>query len=82
MEMLTIKNIVTGVTITLTTTFFIWTGSTLVEVDKRTAITEVKVKENNNMIKPLWEDFIRRNANGHVERLDEQTDYKVPIKWK
>ena len=82
MEMLTIKNIVTGVTITLTTTFFIWTGSTLVEVDKRTAITEVKVKENNNMIKPLWEDFIRRNANGHVERLDEQTDYKVPVKWK
>ena len=82
MEMLTIKNIVTGVTVTLTTTFFIWTGSTLVEVDKRTAITEVKVKENNNMIKPLWEDFIRRNANGHVERLDEQTDYKVPIKWK
>ena len=82
MEMLTIKNIVTGVTVTLTTTFFIWTGSTLVEVDKRTAITEVKVKENNNMIKPLWEDFIRRNANGHVERLDEQTDYKVPVKWK
>ena len=82
MEMLTIKNIVTGVTVTLTTTFFIWTGSTLVEVDKRTAITEVKVKENNNMIKPLWEDFIRRNANGHVKRLDEQTDYKVPIKWK
>ena len=82
MEMLTIKNIATGVTITLTTAFFIWTGSTLVEVDKRTAITEVKVKENNNMIKPLWEDFIRRNANGHVERLDEQTDYKVPIKWK
>tara|TARA_R100000988_G_scaffold37627_1_gene18831 strand:+ start:287 stop:538 length:252 start_codon:yes stop_codon:yes gene_type:complete len=83
MEMLTLRNIVTGVTITLTTTFFIWTGSTLVEVDKRTAITEVKVRENNKMIKPLWEDFIRRSKpNGHVQRLDEQTDYKVRINWK
>ena len=44
--------------------------------------TEMKVSENHKMIKPLWENFIRRNTNGHVERLDEQTDFKVRFKWK
>ena len=82
MEMLSLKTIFGAVIGTVTAAFFLWIASTLVEVDKRTAITEVKVSENNKMIKPLWEDFIRRNANGHVKRFDEQTDYKVPIKWK
>ena len=82
MEMLSLKTAFGGLIGTVTAAFFLWTASTLVEVDKRTAITEVKVRENNKMIKPLWEDFIRRNANGHVENLDEQTNYKVRIKWK
>ena len=67
---------------TVTAAFFLWTASTLVEVDKRTAITEVKVKENNDMIKPLWKDFIRRNRDDYVQKLDEETNYKVRIKWK
>mgnify|MGYP003123251124 FL=1 len=82
MEMLSLKTAFGGLIGTVTAAFFLWTASTLVEVDKRTAITEVKVRENNKMIKPLWEDFIRRNANGHVENFDEQTNYKVRIKWK
>jgi hypothetical protein len=50
-------------------------------VDKRTAITELKVSENHKMLKPLWEDFIGRKKYGHVERLDESTDYKVRFIW-
>jgi hypothetical protein len=46
-------------------------------------MTNMKVSEINNMLKPLWEDFIsRRNTNGNVKRLNEQTDNKVNIKWK
>jgi len=82
MEMLSLKTILGGLIGTVTAAFFLWTASTLVEVDKRTAITEVKVKENNDMIKPLWKDFIRRNRDDYVQKLDEETNYKVRIKWK
>ena len=82
MEMLSLKTMFAGLIGTVTAAFFLWTASTLVEVDKRTAITEVKVKENNDMIKPLWKDFIRRNRDDYVQKLDEETNYKVRIKWK
>ena len=82
MEMLTLKTAFGGLLGTVTAAFFLWTASTLVEVDKRTAITEVKVKENNDMIKPLWKDFIRRNKDDYVQKFNEETDYKVRIKWK
>jgi len=82
MEMLSLKTMLGGLIGTVTAAFFLWTASTLVEVDKRTAITEVKVKENNDMIKPLWKDFIRRNRDDYVQKLDEETNYKVRIKWK
>tara|TARA_R110002020_G_scaffold111597_1_gene257333 strand:+ start:418 stop:666 length:249 start_codon:yes stop_codon:yes gene_type:complete len=82
MEMLSLKTMFGGLIGTVTAAFFLWTASTLVEVDKRTAITEVKVKENNDMIKPLWKDFIRRNRDDYVQKLDEETNYKVRIKWK
>ena len=65
---------------TVTAAFFLWTASTLVEVDKRTAITEVKVRENNKMIKPLWEDFIRRSAkNGNGEIANGKAGFEI---WK
>mgnify|MGYP003118526929 CR=1 FL=1 len=80
--MLTLKTAFGGLLGTGTAAFFLWTASTLVEVDKRTAITEVKVKENNDMIKPLWKDFIRRNKDDYVQKFNEETDYKVRIKWK
>ena len=82
MEVLKIRDIVTGVTIVLTAGSVGWIVTTLIEVDKRTAITELKVSENHRMLKPLWEEFIRSKTNGHVERLDEQTDHKVRFLWK
>ena len=82
MEVLKIKQLVNGVSVVLVAGSIVWIVTTLIEVDKRTAITEVKVSENHKMLKPLWEEFIRRNTDGYVERLDEQTDFKVRFKWK
>jgi len=82
MEVLKIKQLINGVSVILVAGSIVWIVTTLIEVDKRTALTEMKVSENHKMIKPLWEDFIRRNTNGHVEKLDEQTDFKVRFKWQ
>ena len=76
------KEISTGVMIILFAGAIGWSISTLIEVDKRTAIMAEKVSENHKMIKPLWEDFIRRKQDGYVERFDEQTNSKVGFKWK
>jgi uncharacterized protein YuzE len=35
---------------------------TLINVDKRTAVMSIKIEQNNEMLKPLWEDFIKRSA--------------------
>jgi len=79
-----LKNkVISNVAVILIAGSIVWIVSTLIEVDKRTAMTNMKVSEINNMLKPLWEDFIsRRNTNGNVKRLNEQTDNKVNIKWK
>jgi len=76
------KEISTGVMIVLFAGAIGWSISTLIEVDKRTAIMSEKVSENHIMITPLWEDFIRRKKDGYVEGLDEQTDKKLSLKWK
>ena len=39
-----------------------WMVVTLITVDKRTEVMSVKIEQNNEMLKPLWEDFIRRSA--------------------
>ena len=36
-----------------------WQASTLIDVDKRTERTALKVDENYRMIKPMWEQFIQ-----------------------
>lgn len=77
-----IKDFSTGLMIVLFAGAIGWSISTLIEVDKRTAIMAEKVSENHKMIKPLWEDFIRRKQDGYVERLDEQTNKKLSLKWK
>ena len=77
MEVLKIKQLINGVSVVLVAGSIVWIVTTLIEVDKRTAITEVKVSENHKMLKPLWEEFIRRNTDGYVERLDEQTDFTL-----
>jgi hypothetical protein len=76
------KEISTGVMIVLFAGAIGWSVSTLIEVDKRTAIMAEKVSENHKMITPLWEDFIRRKKDGYVEGLDEQTNKKLSLKWK
>ena len=82
MEVLKIKQLINGVSVILVAGSIVWIVTTLIEVDKRTALTEMKVSENHKMIKPLWEDFVRSKQDGYVERLDEQTDFKVRFKWK
>jgi len=82
MEVLKIKQLVNGVAVVLVAGSIVWIVTTLIEVDKRTALTEMKVSENHKMIKPLWENFVRSKQDGYVERLDEQTDFKVRFKWK
>ena len=80
--MLNTRDLINGVSVVLVAGSIIWIVSTLIEVDKRTAIMAEKVSENHKMIKPLWEDFIRRKQDGYVERFDEQTNKKLSLKWK
>ena len=82
MEMLNTRDFINGLSVILAAGSIVWIVSTLIEVDKRTAMTEMKVSENHKMIKPLWENFVRSKQDGYVERLDEQTDFKVRFKWK
>ena len=77
MEVLTLKNVIGGLIGTLTATFFVWTASTLVEVDKRTAITEVKVKENNEMLKVLWTEFVKRKDDGNLAGFNVKTNFQT-----
>ena len=81
MEMLNIKGILTGVIVTSATGAMAWICLTLINVDKRTAITEIKVKENNKMITVLWADFMKRKGeDGNLAGIDVKTDHK--ISWK
>ena len=78
-----IKEIGTGVCIILFAGGIGWSIQTLIEVDKRTAIMAEKVSENHRMLKPLWEDFIRRSKpNGNLAKLDTKTNNEVSYKWK
>ncbi len=47
----------------------VWILTTLIEVDKRTAVIATKVESNHQMLTPLWEDFFRRNQNGNLARF-------------
>ena len=80
--MLNTRDFINGLSVILAAGSIVWIVSTLIEVDKRTAMTEMKVSENHKMIKPLWENFVRSKQDGYVEKLDEQTDFKVRFKWK
>ena len=77
MEMLNIKQIITGVIVTSATGAIAWICSTLINVDKRTAITEIKVKENNEMITVLWADFMKRKGeDGNLAGINVPTNNK------
>ncbi len=55
----------------------VWILSTLIEVDKRTAVIATKVEANHNMIKPLWEDYIRRNDNGNLAWTTRKPNFQA-----
>jgi hypothetical protein len=50
-----------------------WQASTLIDVDKRTERTALKVDENYRMIKPMWEQFIQSR---NVVRADGKSSDK------
>jgi hypothetical protein len=57
-----IRQALVGSITTLSLGAITWMTVTLISVDKRTAVMSVKIEQNNSMLKPLWEDFIRRSA--------------------
>ena len=57
-----IKQALVGSITTLSLGAITWMTVTLINVDKRTAVMSVKIEQNNEMLKPLWEDFINRSA--------------------
>ena len=61
--MLMSKEIFTGLTVAFGFGVMAWIATTLIAVDKRTEIMAVKVEENHSMLKPLWEDIIKRSAH-------------------
>ena len=66
-----IKQALVGSITTLSLGAITWMTVTLINVDKRTAVMSVKIEQNNEMLKPLWEDFIKRSA-----RYDEANNEK------
>ena len=57
-----IKQALVGSNTTLSLGAITWMTVTLISVAKRTAVMSVKIEQNNEMLKPLWEDFIKRSA--------------------
>ena len=57
-----IKQALVGSITTLSLGAITWMTVPLISVDKRTAVMSVKIEQNNEMLKPLWEDFIKRSA--------------------
>ena len=57
-----IKQALVGSITTLSLGAITWMTVTLISVDKRTAVMSVKIEQNNEMLNPLWEDFIKRSA--------------------
>ena len=77
MEMLKTKELISGVSIVLVAGSIAWIVSTLIEVDKRTAVTVVKVEENHKMLHTLWIDFInRKTIDGNLAGFNAPTNNK------
>tara|TARA_A100001201_G_scaffold120754_1_gene104266 strand:+ start:695 stop:934 length:240 start_codon:yes stop_codon:yes gene_type:complete len=76
MEVLNIRDVITGVSSVLVAGSIGWIVTTLIEVDKRTAVTVVKVEENHKMIHTLWIDFINRKTDGNLAGFNFEADNK------
>tara|TARA_A100000172_G_C2944985_1_gene77002 strand:- start:48 stop:284 length:237 start_codon:yes stop_codon:yes gene_type:complete len=78
--MLMNNQIIVGVTTAVGFGVLSWMAYTLIEVDKRTEVMSVTVSKNHEMLKPLWEDFIRRSAkNGNGEIANGKAGFEI---WK
>lgn len=66
-----IKQALVGSITTLSLGAITWMTVTLINVDKRTAVMSVKIEQNNSMLKPLWEDFIKRSARYEQAAIKE-----------
>jgi|TARA_R100000353_G_scaffold91236_1_gene67294 hypothetical protein len=77
MEMLKPKEIMNGVSVVLVAGSIAWIVTTLIEVDKKTAVTMVKVEENHKMLHTLWIDFInRKTIDGNLAGINVPTNNK------
>ena len=77
-EVLKPKEIMNGVSIVLVAGSIGWMVTTLIEVDKRTAVTMVKVEENHKMLHTLWIDFInRKTIDGNLAGFNVPTNNKT-----
>tara|TARA_R100000742_G_C4220982_1_gene44780 strand:- start:313 stop:540 length:228 start_codon:yes stop_codon:yes gene_type:complete len=57
--------------------FLSWMAITLISVDKRTAVMSFKVSQNHDMLKPLWEEFIKQKV-----KKEQVTNEKASIVWR
>ena len=74
------KEVIVGVTTMGVFGILSWMAVTLITLDKRTEVMSVKIQQNNDMLKPLWEDFIRRSASyGNKEIKHGEASVEV---WK
>ena len=72
------KDIMNGVSIVLVAGSIGWMVTTLIEVDKKTAVTMVKVEENHKMLHTLWVDFInRKTIDGNLAGFNVPTNNKT-----
>jgi len=75
--MLKVRDVITGVSSVLVAGSIGWIVTTLIEVDKRTAVTVVKVEENHKMIHTLWIDFINRKTDGNLAGFNFEANNKL-----
>ena len=75
--MLRAKDMINGISVVLVAGSIAWIVTTLIEVDKRTAVTVVKVEENHKMLHTLWIDFInRKTIDGNLAGINVPTNNK------
>ena len=76
MEVL-IKQISLGILVPIVVGGVGWMTYTLINDDKRTAIMSIKIDQNNRMLTPLWEEFIKQRV-----RNEQVTNEKASIVWR
>jgi hypothetical protein len=48
-----------------------WASMQVYQMNAQLTVTSYKVEENYNMIKPMWQDFLVRNAFHDQSRADD-----------